>query len=36
MFQLAIELREAHIQGKTAPLAAVCFPFQQFLPKFHR
>ena len=26
MFQLAIELREAHIQGKTAPLAAVLLP----------
>ena len=27
MFQLATELREAHVQGKTAPLAAVLLPF---------
>ena len=26
MFQLATELREAHVQGKTAPLAAVLPP----------
>ena len=26
MFQLATELREAHVQGKTAPLAAVLLP----------
>ena len=27
MFQLATELREAHVQGKTAPRAAVLSPF---------
>ena len=33
MFQLAIELREAHVQGKTAALAAVCFHFSTILIK---
>ena len=35
MFQLATELREAHVQGKTAQLVAVLLPlFQQFSSKF--
>ena len=33
LFRLAIELREAHIQGKTAQLAAVCLDFSIILVK---
>ena len=33
MFQLAAELREAHVQGKTAPPVAVCLHFSTILIK---
>ena len=33
MFQLATKLREAHVQGMTAALAAVCFHFSTILIK---